>query len=744
MNNLNCLAPIVVFSSSRVARLCGAVLLIGFCAVILVAPSRAANEVHVLFDFHTTAGGLFPSDLFTVADPSQNTGLRIDLPKPDCQLRPSDCEDLDLLNALDGFNLLPRLSIPFDGAIDPSTATNQTVFLINLGSTLPDSSSSGRRVGINRIVWDPPTNTLHAESAELLDQHARYALIVTNGLRDTQGNPIEPSETFKQFRRDLNFGQTSDRDVKNYRKSLLDAIEAARTTGVQEADIVAASVFTTQSSTATLEKIRDQIKSATPTAADFNLGFDGSRTVFPLESVTSITLNQQTGVAPPTASPTPLNISLLRIIPGAVGQIAFGKYVSPEYMVHPGDYIPPVSTRSGVPVVQRMNEVSFNLFLPSGPMPAAGWPVAIFGHGSAANKNNQPLEVAATMASHGIATVAISFYGNGFGPLSTLTVNRSGATPVTLLAGGRGIDQNQDNLIAEGEGRSAAPPRTLISSRDAAQQTIADFMQLVRVIEFGMDVNGDTTRDLDPSRIYYFGHSLGGMWGTIFLALEPSVRAGVLNSVGTPYDNLRLSPTFRAGSIGVPLASRVPSLINSPGLTQVGGVAVGPPFFNENLPLRNQPPLINTVAGAMDIQEVLDRMKWVTQSASSLACAPYLRKNPLPAVPPKSVLFQFNFGDRIATNPTTTALLRAGELADRTTFYRNDLAFAENPAVAKDPHLLIRNITVPSVAAMARGVQQQIAVFFASDGTLIIHPEPRRFFEVPIAGPLPEELNFIP
>jgi hypothetical protein len=108
------------------------------------------------------------------------------------------------------------------------------------------------------------------------------------------------------------------------------------------------------------------------------------------------------------------------------------------------------------------------------------------------------------------------------------------------------------------------------------------------------------------------------------------------------------------------------------------------------------------------------------------------------------VLFQFNIGDRIATNPTTSALLRAGDLVDRTTFYRNDLAFAENPAgVPRDPHLLIRNITVPSVAAMARGIQEQIAVFFATDGELIIQPLPSRFFEVPIAGPLPEQLNFI-
>lgn len=32
----------------------------------------------------------------------------------------------------------------------------------------------------------------------------------------------------------------------------------------------------------------------------------------------------------------------------------------------------------------------------------------------------------------------------------------------------------------------------------------------------------------------------------------------------------------------------------------------------------------------------------------------------------------------------------------------------------------------------------------AAGGQTIIHPEPARFFKVPIQGPLPEELNFIP
>ena len=747
MNEFNAFAPTLGLSSSVASR-CRRTLLIALFAVLLVAPAwlvapaKEAGGIHALFELDTPTGSPYPSNRFTVADLSQNTGLRVNLPKPDCLARPTDCEDLDVINTLDGFNLLPRLSIPFDGPIDLATATSESVFLVSLGSTLSGGDAEGLIVGINRIVWDPASNTLHAESDELLDQHTRYALIATNRLRDPDGSPVEASEAFRRFRNDLNFGQTDDPGLKHYRKALLDALRAARAAGVQESDIVSASVFTTQSATAMLEKIRDQIKAATPAPADFNLGSDGTRTVFPFDRMTGITFQQQTRVSPPGFTTVSLDLSLPRILPGAVGQVAFGKYFSPDYTVHPGEYIPEVGTRTGTPQVQSVNEVFFNLFFPSGTPPPGGWPVAIFGHGSPINKNNAPLDVAAIMAAHGIATVAINTIGNGLGPLGTLTVSQSSGGPVTFPAGGRSIDQNHDNIIVEGEGRGAAPPWTLIQNRDATgRQTVADFMQLVRVIEVGMDVDGDGLPDLDPSRIFFFGHSAGGTIGPMFLAVEPNVRAGVFNAAATPYDNLRLSPPFRP-LVGRFLAARM--LLNSPGLTEIGGVGTSPPFFNENLPLRNQPPVINTVAGAMEIQEALDRMKWAGQSASSLVYAPYLRKSPLPGMRAKSVIFQFAYGDQRATNLVTTAILRAGDLADRTTYFRNDLAFAENPAVPKDPHTLIRNITVPAVAAMARGVQEQIAVFLASDGNMIIHPELARFFEVPIAGPLPEGLNYIP
>ena len=487
-----------------------------------------AAGVQALFGIESPTAGPFPSDLFTSADPDHNTGLRVNLPFPDCNAHPSDCEDLHVINTLDGFNLQPRLSLPFSGSIDVTTATSETVFLVNLGSTLPDG---GQVVGINQLVWDPDTNTLHAESDELLDQYTRYALIVTNGVQDAVGDPVETSKAFARLRHDLHFGRTKDSALKAYRKALLDALQAARTAGVRHRDVVVASVFTTQSTTAVLEKIRDQLKAAIPEPTDFNLAEDGSRTVFARSAVSGITFDQQVQTDPAF---TRVNVPVARLndVPGAVGTIAFGKYVSPNYEV-PGEFIPPIGTATGVPQVQGAHEVFLNLFLPSGAAPANGWPVAIFGHFlTSTHKDDTPYRVASPLAAHGIATVAINTVGHGFGPLGFLTVNRQDQPPVRLPAGGRGIDQNGDGLIESFEGFEAAPPRRIISGRDGIRQTVVDLMQLVRVIEVGVDVDADGRSDLDPSRIYYFGQSLGGIIGTVLLAVEPHVRAGVLNVPG--------------------------------------------------------------------------------------------------------------------------------------------------------------------------------------------------------------------
>jgi len=721
------------------------------------------GSVHALFQLDATTAGPFPADRFTVADRTQNTNRRVNLPYPDCTVYVSDCQDIAVLNELDGFNLQPRLSVPFDGAIDVNSVNSQSMFLVSLGDTLNRHDHGGQVVGINQVVWDTFSTTLHVESDQLLDQHTRYALIVTNSIHDPQGQPVQASGEFLHFRHDLS--HSHDPVLRFYGQELEEAVRAARHVGVRERDIVDAGVFTTESATAVLEKIRDQIHAARPQPADFNLGPHGERTVFNRADVTGIHWERQTGDDPPSFSPIDVDLSLLNIAPGAVAQIAFGKYVSPDYEVHPGEYIPPVGTRTGTPAVQGHNEIFFNLFLPSGRKPEAGWPVAIVGHTYSTNKNNGiPLFVAATLAEQGIATIGINIVGHGFGPDSTLTVHQADGGSVTFPEGGRGIDQTVSHTITNVGGFFTAPPRALITVADGNRQTVADLMQLVREIEAGMDVDGNGTPDLDPSRIYFAGASQGGEYGTMFMAVEPDVRAGTLTVPGDLWVDLRLGTIVRNTTRDA-LAERVPSLINAPGVTTIDGLPVNGngPYFNENLPLRDgipftvhledgtdqviQSPVSNAVPGAIAIQEVLDHQVWGMMSGDTLAYAPHVRKAPLPGVPAKSVIYQFDAGDEIAPNPATTALLRAGDLADQATYYRNDLAHAKDPQVPTVGHQFLWSYLTnpdPLVAAIARGAQEQIATFLASDGTTIIHPEPARFFETPIQGPLPEDLNYIP
>jgi hypothetical protein len=455
-----------------------------------------------------------------------------------------------------------------------------------------------------------------------------------------------------------------------------------------------------------------------------------------VSSVLGILFGQQVntvGPLNPVFAPTPA----LRLFPGSVASVAFGKFRAMNFETADG-FIPAVPTRTGVPAVQNTQDVFFNLFLPAGPRPASGWPVAIFGHGAGDNKDDSPLAVASTLAHYGIATIAINAVGHGFGASGTLTViQNTGA--VVLPAGGRGVDQNGDGVIDSTEGLYASGAHTDIAVRDGIEQTVADLMQVVRAIQGGVDVDGNGSMSLDAGRIYYFGQSLGGIYGTILLGIEPHIHAGVPNVAGGPFIDLLRLGRFNRPQLGLFLASRVPSLIN------IGGLD-----YNENLPLRNQPPVINTATGAIAIQQLLDQGNWLAPAGDPVAWAPFIRKSPLPGEMAKHVIIQFARGDETVPNPATTALIRAGDLTDRTTVFRNDLAFPLGIGFSKNPHVFLVDLfscltTCNGAAFAAVEAQSQIAVFFASDGALTIDPDGAGpLFETPINGPLPEDLAYIP
>lgn len=281
----------------------------------------------------------------------------------------------------------------------------------------------------------------------------------------------------------------------------------------------------------------------------------------------------------------------------------------------------------------------------------------ICGSGSQSNKNACN-SLASVFASQGFAVISLNNMGHGYGPLTTTTVTRTDGSSTTVSTPGSGYDADGDGTIGIWEPRFAPRPSALHGTAGSALQSAAFVLQLVRAIQSGVDVDGDGRRELDPTRIYYVGHSYGAIYGMLTFVYEPAIRAAAFSAGGgTLADNRRLSPPARP-IFAASLAARTPSLINEKGLTSIDNTPVAGPPSNENLPLRNQAPMVSSIVGARAIQQVIDRVTWVEQTASSLAIAPFLRRSLPAGSSARPFILQFARSDVASPNRSAWSFFR--------------------------------------------------------------------------------------
>src|SRR5438876_4716775 len=138
---------------------------------------------------------IFPDNVFTVADASQLTGRRInfrqgiDYPNIGGVVQPSCtnadysiCDAFAQLNKLDGFDLQPRVLVPFTGAINLGSVNASDFFI---------SDDRGAFVsGLRQLTFDPATNTLAGISDGFLREGTPYRIHVTSSIHDTAGHPV--------------------------------------------------------------------------------------------------------------------------------------------------------------------------------------------------------------------------------------------------------------------------------------------------------------------------------------------------------------------------------------------------------------------------------------------------------------------------------------------------------------------------------------------------------------------------
>jgi hypothetical protein len=299
---------------------------------------------------------------------------------------------------------------------------------------------------------------------------------------------------------------------------------------------------------------------------------------------------------------------------------------------------------------------------------------------------------------------------------------------VTVTSHGRGVDVNGDGVITDQDGvqtRGQPDPNAAIALRDGLRQTALDNMALVRALRNdygagnGFPVPG--AGSLSRRDIKYYAESLGGIYGTMVMAADPSLSVGALNVPGGPILEIaRLSPGFR-GQVGAELHNRVPSLYacnpNPPSDSNCTG-------FQEQTPLYLDPPVTNPTSAAIAIQQTGARTNWIDRLGSPETFAPLLATNG------KKVIYQFAFGDQTVPNPTSATLVRAGDLQGVTSLYRHDKDTSAQPNC--NPHGFLLD---PRISAPARTqAQLQIATFFQGNGaTPAINPGPATW-EVPVAS----------
>jgi len=800
------------------------------------------DAVHPKFGLAAPSDGPFPSDRFTKADPTQNTCEQVNLPMPDSTTEPSAHMEVTLLNELDGFNTRPRIAIPFDGEIDLSTVNSDTIFLVSLGDSIIDGvpgcpsarvetddqetlprPDAGAVVGIDQGVWDPTTNTdpttktLYVEAAETLEQHTRYVVFVTRGVKDTTGQPIETPKEFKKA-----IGDDADAAPIDpaYQAALRRAVGQAHFFGVKRNDIAVASVFTTLSVTAAAEKIRTAVTATPPPSpAYFNIAKDSKGNTHPAVfdpskitrtgNLTGITFHRDR-ILPPASVNTVFQSAFLdtmRVIPGAIKTLAFGRIQTPNYLQADASMIP-FPTHSGSPTQLGTVDLYFELMLPSEDLecnpqrrkPPGGWPVVIWGHANNENGvNGSQSRVAAVFASHCIATLSWNQVGYGFGPNSTVTIAQTDGTSLIFPFAGRTYDLNHpdsqpfpgpdgfyDGNSAQPEGAwgvrdpSGVRDTRILFDRDQNRQGIADIAQLIRAIEVGMDVDGDGTRDLDPEHVYYGGLSKGAVLGVLATAVESRFKASALSSPGG-FIVFQNSPGRRGPVAGVLLQEHHPSLLNPPGtplITKLGahdsqaqlsdgpGLLVTAPFYNENMPERGLTPIVNcslrsstgatcrsSIPGALEIQDYFERLEWLNANNAAGAFMEYLKTKPINGRA-RPILIQMARGDRTTVNPNVAEAVHAGKLEDRVTLYRHDLfdppptdPTGQKVKFTGDPHTFLISTNSetfgPTVQRLALQAQEQIARFYESDGANTIDPDGTETLFETPAASIPTDFGFV-
>jgi len=460
------------------------------------------------------------------------------------------------MNTLDGFSTIAPVTTGFSTSVNSATViSGQTVRLFEVMTTVQGAVTgivAELVPGVDYFALispnDPARKLLVIKPLRPLKSNTQYMAVLTDGIRSTGGFAAAASTVFTLLKSSAPLvdatGASTTPLLKDAEAQKLEPLRqltqtmlfAAASQGIAPSSIPLIWGFKTQTIGRVLSSIQADsmvspapvpiVVNALPSAATGNLG-----------RMSMATFAASKGLDP-------------ALFPN-IGTMVIGAIPLPYYLAagtNPQDTAPLTTSfqfapGSSMPLVQSTQTVPFLMTTPNTPAPLGGWPIVIFQHGFLVDKSVL-IGVANTLATAGFAAIAIDsvLHGDRTFGIDVLTEVIDPATGSSVITA-----QVPDG-IPDSTGIHYLNPASFLTTRDSANQSVADLIHLTRMLETETTIDvvnnltgapgADGVRDIQIAAIRYVGHSNGGIIGTTFMALEPAITTAVLVNPGGVYSDI--------------------------------------------------------------------------------------------------------------------------------------------------------------------------------------------------------------
>lgn len=384
--------------------------------------------------------------------------------------------------AVDGFSPAGTVYLRFDAPLDPDmlpppelTATLDGDVV--LASITPTSPAFGVPIPVEMAYYGetPPKDGYYLQPYLLmvkplqgfpLREGEKYALVIRRELGDAEGRLLGAADLLERILK----GEDLSDDEVPVRNALTPGLEWLDSVEIPRGRVAALTVFTTARPTKELEQAATFVR---------------------------------------TQLPAPKLQGVIKKDKEKDNHILYkGVYVAPNFQAGELPYDSGgnfVFDAQGNPKVQWDEEITFLISVPSGPMPADGWPLVMYSHGTGGSYKSFTYSMAARFSDIGVAVIGID---------QPLHGERYHGPPIN-------VDIYSFNFI------------NIAAGRTNFRQSVLDNVSLTRFVQQSLEFpTPEGNFRVDPKRVGFFGHSHGGLVGPMFIPLEPFINSAVISSGG--------------------------------------------------------------------------------------------------------------------------------------------------------------------------------------------------------------------